>query len=254
MSEADWNCRASLLARLRRPLAGLLALLVAGCSGLGLPGGNQSNPVCAASTGRSDASGVTIVRTYLCNTDDSTVVLVVARNEGTSAIKLGGENAESFSLLAGDGSVLDAGDLRVMPQYLGPGETGYLGGWASRIGTLDIPRIDRVDTVVAASPVDVVPAQTLKAENVAVVTQGRFVVATGSVSNTGSTTVYGGVVAVILLDGSDVPLGWLLDEQTASGLEPGKTVAFSANFPPQPASIASLAKSTKVFAFDLELF
>jgi hypothetical protein len=62
------------------------------------------------------------------------------------------------------------------------------------------------------------------------------------------------VVAVVLLDGSGVPLGWLLDERTASGLDPGATVTFTANFPPQPGSIASLVKSARVFAFGPELF
>jgi hypothetical protein len=51
-------------------------------------------------------------------------ILVEVRNEGDEFAKV--ESLASFTLYAKDETVLDTGTLTAYPQYVGPGETGYL--------------------------------------------------------------------------------------------------------------------------------
>ena len=183
-------------------------------------------------------------------------IIAVVKNTGGKPAKLGGVNSESFTLYAKDGSVLKTGDLTPLPQYLAPGATGYLGGWANFTDSAPFATVGKADASVTFGSADSIPAQTLKTAKVAVAPDdvNVWLEAKGTVTNSGTDTVDMGEIGIILLDSAGNPIGWLVDNTTAMGILAGQTKGFTTSYPFVPASLAPKVASTLVFAFAYELF
>jgi hypothetical protein len=211
----------------------------------------------AASAAQGDAD-VRIVKTYLFAWPSSigggnVEVVVEVLNSGAGVAKLGGMNSESWTLYAKDGSVLDTGDLTPMPQYLAPGATGYLGGWANISNGPKFASVGKADASVTFGKETAMPAETLKAAKVTVGPDdvNVWLQATGTITNSGSEATTLGVIGLVLLNGSGQPIGWLEDATNGMGLPPSQTKGFKTSYPFVPASEATKVKSVKVFAYEL---
>ncbi len=183
-------------------------------------------------------------------------IIAVVKNTGGKPAKLGGVHSESFTLYAKDGSVLKTGDLTPFPQYVAPGATGYLGGWANFTDSASFATVGKADASVTSESADSVPAQTLTTAKVAVAPDDFkvWLEAKGTVTNTGTKTVDWGYIGIILLDSAGNPIGFLEDNITAMGILAGQTKGFTTDYPFAPASLAPKVASTLVFAFAYELF
>lgn len=223
-----------------------------------VPTGNAAGPTAKATT--LDANVVveqTLVLPSASSLGGGTVqIVVVVKNTGGKPAKLGGVHSESFTLYAKDGSVLNTGDLTPIPQYVAPGATGYLGGWADFTDSASFATVGKADASVTFASADSIPAQTLTTAKVAVAPDDVkvWLEAKGTVTNTGTDTVDMGEVGIILLDSAGNPIGWLEDNTTALGILAGQTKGFTTEYPFVPASLASKVASTLVFAIAYELF
>jgi hypothetical protein len=273
-------------------LFGLLmaaGLVTAGCSTSTLattaPGGNGENPTptpamqasgAQASTPATVGATATAGATTAANAGDANVVvqktlvfpaassigggnvqiIAVVKNTGGKPAKLGGVNSESFTLYAKDGSVLKTGDLTAFPQYIAPGATGYLGGFANFTDSASFATVGKGDASVAFGSADSVPTQTLTAAKVVVAPDDVkvWLEAKGRVTNTSTKTVDIGMIGIILLDSAGNPIGFIEDNTTAWGILAGQTKGFTTDYAYAPASLAPKVASTLVFAFAYELF
>lgn len=237
----------------------LAVILVASCSssGPGAPSGGSPTATqgsgAAATTGaQSSASGLTVVKTFVLTNGDGPVEIVVSViNRGNLPVKLGA--AETFTLLAKDGSQLATGKLVPMPQYLAPGDNGYLGGWTTDVAPAGIANVGAAEPHLSATEVGAIPQSLTNSQDTAIKADAaNHAYATGSVKNTGSATDATGIVCVVLLDGSGNPLGWLEDDHTLPGLASGGSATFRADAPALPGSLVDAVMLMSTYAFDLE--
>ena len=182
-------------------------------------------------------------------------IIVTVKNEGGGIAELGGTNSESWTLSANDGSVLDTGDLTPAPQFLAPGDSGYLVGWTDIRDNATFAKIGTQDQSVTFSAADTVPAPTLTTAHVTARpdSSGVWMKATGTVTNVGTANITLGTIIVVLLDASGEPVGFVQDSASVLGMLPNQTKGFSTDYGFAPAFLAPKVKSIKVYAYELQL-
>ena len=218
----------------------------------GSPTATQGSDFAATPGAQSSAAGLAVVKTFVLTNGNGPVEIVVSViNRGNLPVKLGA--AETFTLLAKDGSDLATGKLVPMPQYLAPGDNGYLGGWTSDVAPADIANVGAAEPHLSATEVGAIPQSLTDSQDTAIKADANnHAYATGTVKNTGSATDATGIVCVVLLDGSGNPLGWLEDDHTLPGLASGGSATFHADAPALPASLIDTVRLMSTYAFDLE--
>ena len=238
----------------------LAVILVASCSSSGSGGPSGGSPTAtqgsdsAATPGaQSSAAGLAVVKTFVLTNGNGPVEIVVSVvNRGNLPVKLGAA-AETFTLLAKDGSDLATGKLVPMPQYLAPGDNGYLGGWTTDVAPADIANVGTAEPHLSATEVGAIPQSLTDSQDTAIKADAaNHAYATGTVKNTGSATDATGIVCVVLLDGSGNPLGWLEDDHTLPGVASGGSATFRADAPALPAWLVDAVMLMSTYAFDLE--
>ena len=98
-----------------------------------------------------------------------------------------------------------------------------------------------------------IPAQKLQTSVIRVLPDqmSLWLMATGTVTNKGKTTVAGGQICIILLDAAGKPVGWMEDQTTLAGLAPNESRDFKTSYPWPDAAVASRVAAYRVFPVDL---
>lgn len=211
---------------------------------------------CSNSSSGTGSANVRVVKTYLI-TDPldfgggNVQIVTVVTNGGNAPAELGSSN--SWTLHDKNDNVLDTGEFTAITPYLAAGETGYLGAFTRVANDGTFKSIDRADPSLAWSTVSAIPAQKLTTGVVRVGPDAMalWLMATGTVTNTGTTTVTAGQICIILLDAQGEPVGWLADLTTLNGLAPKQAKDFKTSYPWPGASISTRVASYRVYAADL---
>jgi hypothetical protein len=243
-------------------LAVIVAAALAGCSE---PTATPSASPSGLATASLEASvaptptiyegGILSVASYtFLNETGAVEVVIQVKNVSPRPARIGGKKKPTFEIVNHDGFTLALGDLWMGPQYLPAGATGYLGGWTTDMTAAMIATIDHVTPKLAAEQVASIPSSLAIDGKFSVQADGanRWLTATGTVKNNGSSSVASGVVVVFLLDSAGKPIGWLGNDHTLPGLGTGISVPVTVTSPQVPASLAAKTKTVMAYAYELE--
>ena len=97
------------------------------------------------------------------------------------------------------------------------------------------------------------PDQALKVENVTVKSDstGTWLVATGTVTNTGAEKTNLSYITIVIFDAGGKPIGWFDDVLSATGLLAGQKKGFTMTAFIS-GSVAKSVKSKKIYAYALD--